>query len=156
MSKKKKLILAGVLILAVAIGGMIIYKNTHGNVTSYEPEFEEEQIREDADESVGKAIKIPGYTTIYVAAGTEQVSVDLENPEENEVYFEISFVLTDSGEEIYKSKYIAPGQHLYDITLNKPLEAGEYDMTIHYATYAQDEAYTPQNGADVNCKLIAQ
>lgn len=116
----------------------------------------EEQTQTSSDGGVGKSIKIPGYTDVYVAADTKDVSVNLENPEENEVYFEISFLLTDTGEEIYKSKYLAPGQHLYDITLNRALEAGEYEMTIHYATYDMDDEYTPKNGADVACKLIAQ
>lgn len=155
MNKKKKIILVGAAAVILILIGVIVYKCTHGNVTSYEPEFEEEQTQTSSEGGVGNAIKIPGYTTIYVTAGSQDVSVDLENPEENNVYFEISFVITDTGEEIYKSKYISPGQHLYDITLNRALEAGEYDLTVHYATYAQDEEYTPRNGADVNCRLIA-
>ena len=71
-------------------------------------------------------IQIPGYKTIIVAAGTKDVSVELVNPEENNVYFEISFYLPETKETIYTSKLISPGQTLYDITLERELEAGEY------------------------------
>ena len=76
------------------------------------------------------------------------------NPEENNVYFEISFYLPETDETIYTSKMIQPGQHLYEITLDKAMEAGEYPLTIRYATYSADEAMTPRNGAEVNCTLI--
>ena len=66
------------------------------------------------------------------------------NPEENNVYFEISFYLPETDETIYTSKMIQPGQHLYEITLDKAMEAGEYPLTIRYATYSADEAHDPQ------------
>lgn len=78
------------------------------------------------------------------------------NPEENEVYFQISFYLPDTDETIYTSKLIRPGQHLYEITLEKAMEAGEYPLTVKYDTFTADEDMTPRNGAEVNCTLVVK
>ena len=80
----------------------------------------------------------------------------LMNPEENEVYFQISFYLPDTDETIYTSKLIKPGQHLYEITLEKAMEPGEYPLTVKYDTFTADEDMTPRNGAEVNCTLVVK
>ena len=72
------------------------------------------------------------------------------------MYFQISFYLPDIDETIYTSKLIKPGQSLYEITLEKEMEAGEYPLTIQYATFTADEERTPQNGAEVNCTLVVR
>ena len=101
-------------------------------------------------------IQIPGYESIVIPAGTKDVSVELVNPEENQVYFQISFYLPETDETIYTSDLIRPGQHLYEITLDKEMEAGEYPLTVKYSTFTADEEMTPQNGADINCTLIVE
>ena len=148
MKNKKKagvFLLLAVIILVAAVG--IYYKTRPKEVTNLEPEFEEAQEKPQEEGSSGgtdTGIQIPGYTSVEVQAGTKDVSVELMNPEENQVYFEISVYL------------ISPGQHLYDITLERELEAGEYPLTIQYKTYSADENRTPKNGAEVNCTLIAK
>lgn len=106
--------------------------------------------------SVADGIQIPGYKSITIPAGTKDVSVELMNPEENQVYFQISFYLPDTEETIYTSRMIKPGQHLYEITLDKEMAAGEYPLTVRYDTFSADEAMTPRNGAEVNCTLIVE
>ena len=145
LKSKKKVILI-LLIIAVIAGAFAIYQYTGPKeVTNYDVEFETDQEKQ-----------IPGYESITIPAGTTDVSVELMNPEENNVYFEISFYLPETDETIYTSKMIQPGQHLYEITLDKAMEAGEYPLTIRYATYSADEAMTPRNGAEVNCTLIVR
>ena len=102
-----------------------------------------------------KESRSPAMSLLPSRQGTD-VSVELMNLEENNVYFEISFYLPETDETIYTSKMIQPGQHLYEITLDKAMEAGEYPLTIRYATYSADEAMTPRNGAEVNCTLIVR
>lgn len=82
------------------------------------------------------------------------MSVELNNPEENQVYFRISFYLPETEETIYTSKIIKPGQSLYEITLEKEMETGEYPLTVKYETFTADEEMTPRNGAEVNCTLV--
>lgn len=159
LKSKKKVILI-LLIIAVIAGAFAIYQYTRPKeVTNYDVEFETDQEKpedESTPSSVEEGIQIPGYESITIPAGTTDVSVELMNPEENNVYFEISFYLPETDETIYTSKMIQPGQHLYEITLDKAMEAGEYPLTIRYATYSADEAMTPRNGAEVNCTLIVR
>lgn len=154
---KRLWILASACIFAV-VSGFVIYhqKNTaQKEVTNFIPEFEVAQSQSIQDASVSKGIQIPGYSTIPIKADSEEISVELLNPEENEVYFQISFYLTDTQELIYQSKLIEPGQHLYTIELAHALTAGDYPLTIQYDTFSMDGSFTPKNSAVVNCILSA-
>lgn len=158
--KKKLIILIVILAVAAAASGIAVYRSRQpGEVTNSDVAFEEDQEKlddKDQEGSVDEGIQIPGYDSIVIPAGTKDVSVELMNPEENEVYFQISFYLPDTDETIYTSDLIRPGQHLYDITLEREMEAGEYPLTVKYATFTADEAMAPQNGADVSCTLIVR
>lgn len=150
--KNKKKVTAVVLLLLAAV---VIWKLAvpKGKVTSFEPEFEEGQEQAVSEGGVEEGIRIPGYSIIPVSAGSKEVSIDLTNPEENQVYFQITFLLGEDQEQIYQSKLIKPGDHLYEITLDRALEAGTYDLTIQYDTFSMDGSYSPRNGASVGCIL---
>ncbi len=158
MNRKKAGII--LLVLVIVAAGILIRRNTRpAEVTNYDVAFEEEQEKSEGnnpEQKIEEGIQIPGYKSIQIPAGTKDVSVELTNPEENKVYFEISFYLPDTKETIYKSRMIKPGQTLYDITLEKEMEAGEYPLTVKYATYTADENMTPRNGAQLNCTLIVK
>ena len=156
--KKNKKVIAVVAILLIALAGLAIWKMSapKGEVTSFQPEFEEGQEQATSEGGVETGIRIPGYSVIPVNAGSKEVAIDLTNPEENNVYFQITFLLGEEKEQIYQSKLIRPGDHLYNITLDRELEAGSYDLTIQYDTFAMDENYSPRNGATVNCILEAK
>lgn len=100
-------------------------------------------------------ISIPGFKAWTIDAGETKVSTNFYNPEKNTCYFVISVILDDTGETIYESKYIKPGQHLYEVELFKALEAGKYQATLHYSTYSMTDL-TPMNGANVPFELIVQ
>ncbi len=162
MQEKRKKLWAGVgavLLLLLILGSVLVYRKAHkGAVTNndFVPEFEQQQTQQTQEASISRGIKIPGYTIIPIAANTTEVDVDLYNPEENEVHFQITFVLKETGETIYESKLIEPGQHLYHITLEKALEPGEYPITMQYSTFSADDNFTPRNGASVECVLKAE
>lgn len=151
---KNKKITSAVVVL-ILLTGILIWKmaTPKGEVTSFQPEFEEGQEQTTSEGGVETGIRIPGYSVIPVNAGSEEISIDLTNPEENNVYFQITFLLGEEKEQIYQSKLIKPGDHLYNITLDWALETGTYDLTIQYDTFAMDENYSPRNGATVNCVL---
>ncbi len=155
--QNKKIIIAIVSILTLCVASASVYFITskEESTTVFNPEFEDIQDKTEVTMATG-SIEIPGYTDIYITAGETSVDVDFFNPESNSVYFQITLILTDTGEEIYTSKLFSPGQHLYEIELNRAIEKGEYDMTIVYSTYSMDEDYTPKNGANVSCVLIAE
>lgn len=155
MNSKKKIILSVSAILVI-VAAAVWFNSRPKEVTNYDVEFEEDQKKPEVESqasSVGEGIRIPGYKSVEIPAGTKDVSVELTNPEENQVYFQISFYLPETDETIYTSKMIKPGQSLYKITLEKEMEAGEYPLTIRYETFAMDDEMTPRNGAEVNCTL---
>ncbi len=78
---------------------------------------------DDEEEEVG--IKIPGYPSITIAKESEHVRMALLNPEGNPCYFKFVIVLNDSGEQIFESKYVAPGDAITDVALTRPLAEGE-------------------------------
>lgn len=120
-------------------------------------EFEPEQTPPSSTTgSYDESIAIPGMESMTVKADSKNASVKLYNPEGNNCYFEISIILFDEDNEIYKSKLIKPGQQLYEIELNKALKKGTYKATLHYNTYTMDGDYTPLNGANVPFDIIVK
>lgn len=148
-------VLGVALIISIAFG-VLSRRNAEKEAgETFHAEFEAEQTKAEIEENDARGIKIPGYSTIVVEAGKKNVSVDIMNPEENEVYFKVKFILSESQELLYESQLIKPGQHLYEIELNRELEAGEYKLLIEYETFLMDGTYSPRNGASVNCILKA-
>ena len=157
--KKRNTLILAVVLLVVLVTGIAVYQHVRPKeVTNFE--YEEEQKKPDentgSEAGVVPGIQIPGYKEIVISAGTTDVQVELTNPEANNVYFEISFYLPDTDEVIYTSKLIKPGQSIYNITLNRAMEAGEYPLVVKYATYSTNEDRTPRNGAEVNCQLVVR
>lgn len=109
------------------------------------------------DQSGGEStgIQIPGYPSITLPADTQEVPVALLNPEGNPCYFRFELVLKDTGESLYQSGLVAPGQAIYNITLSRPLSAGEYDAVIQITTSSLEDL-SPMNGANVETLLIVQ
>ncbi len=101
------------------------------------------------------SITIPGFTKMTFSSASPIVQTDLYNPEGNACYFEISLLLEDTQEILYQSRFVAPGQHLYEIELTRVLEPGTYSALIHYSTYSMED-YTPLNGANVPFDLVVQ
>lgn len=93
-------------------------------------------------------IKIPGYPSITLPANTKDVTVALLNPEGNPCYFVFDIVLKDTGESLYQSKLVPPGQAITNITLSSALKVGEYDATIKISTYSLTDQ-SAMNGANV-------
>ena len=100
-------------------------------------------------------IKIPGYSYITIPKETANVNVVLLNPEGNPCYFKFEIVLDATGETLYESKLVPPGQAITNITLSKAFAAGEYDITIKVSTFSL-ENQSPMNGANVKTVFIAQ
>lgn len=105
------------------------------------------------DSAVG--IKIPGYPSITIAKDTQDVKMALLNPEGNPCYFKFVIALKDSGETLFESKYVKPGDCIYDVHLEKPLTEGEHPAVIKITTIALD-GETPLNGANVETVLKAK
>jgi hypothetical protein len=151
--KRKK---AGIILVTIGITALlcIIFFLVFGSKLLLNPGKEFETIQTIGQKTMeNESISIPGFESMTIPAGKTLVSANLYNPESNACYFEISIILKSTEEEIYKSKLISPGNHLYQIELSKPLQKGTYDAIVHYDTFTLD-GQTPLNGANVPFKLI--
>ena len=100
-------------------------------------------------------IKIPGYPSITLPADQQEVTVALLNPEGNPCYFTFELVLKDTGEVLYTSKLVPPGQVISSITLSRALSAGEYNAVIRISTTSLVDG-SAMNGANVETVLVVQ
>ena len=173
--QKKHIVIAVIIIIVLLIGGIVIgakwsrwFGDKQPDTTVSDTEDSTKpalELDENADAYTGEkpqdqggeevGIKIPGYPTITIAKDTQDVTMALMNPEGNPCYFRFEIVLKDSDETIFESKYVKPGDCIYDVHLNKPLAEGEYPAMIKITTISLD-GETPLNGANVETVLIAK
>ena len=180
--QKKHIVIAVIIIIILLIGGVLVGANWSKWFGGEQPEPVQAEVSQaetvpdaskpalDIDPNAGNwdgkmpedksdnqevGIKIPGYPSITIAKDTENVTMALLNPEGNPCYFKFEIVLKDSGETIFESKYVPPGDAITDVTLTRPLAEGEYNATIMITTIALDQE-TPLNGANVETVLIAK
>ncbi|MGN0442594.1 MAG: hypothetical protein ACI4FO_07800 [Acutalibacteraceae bacterium] len=165
---KKTLAITVIVVLLLIAGGVILGLNwnnwfgeqpaptTQSATMEVDPnagQYNGQQPEDKGGEAEG--IKIPGYPSITIPANQTDVTVALLNPEGNPCYFVFELVLKDTDETLYTSKLVPPGQAITDITLSKPLKAGEHNAVIKISTYSL-ENQSPMNGANVETVLIAK
>lgn len=100
-------------------------------------------------------IKIPGYPSIPLKAGIKEANIHLVNPDGNDVYFKFALVLSDTGEVLYQSGAVPPGQAINKQTLSRALSAGSYKAFIKISTFSISDQ-TPRNGANVETTLVVK
>lgn len=98
------------------------------------------------------AITIPGFERVRLSGSPAPQEAPFYNPEGNPCYFVISLILP-SGEEIYRSALIAPGEASATAALSYIPQAGIYENAVlRYACYSLED-YEAMNGADVDITL---
>jgi len=163
--KSKKIVLIIILIALIVIGCVIAFvlisnANSNQSGTKVQGEngkglaFEENQEKKNV---LIKSVTMPGWDRIDIAANTKNVVVDFYNPEENKDNFYLTYelYLEDTGEVLYKSGLIKPGDHVREITLSRALSPGTYKAVIHIQPYTADENLTAKNDALVHVNLVA-
>lgn len=159
---KKRKLLVGLLILllcaVIAVLAYLLWKNSaedletvNGGGVTIEPIGGE--IRDDLP-----GVVIPGWGAMTLPAGETEAETPLYNPEGNEGYYDLSFTLTldETGEELFATGKVAPGYQCSKVTLNRALEAGEYEATLLVQPYLQSDPDTQLNRANVSLKLIVK
>lgn len=100
-------------------------------------------------------IKIAGFTAWSIPAGqTENLPIKLQNPAGNPCYFSFAIIL-ETGETIYQSDMVPPGENLRKISITSPLEAGTYQAVLHITTN-ELETGKQMNDAKLNITITAQ
>lgn len=107
-----------------------------------------------------QGVSIPGWKELHLEAGEKDVSVDFYNPEANEGKYYLTFELRLENEDgngtyevLYRSGLVEPGLHIQNISLERTLEEGTYNATIHVQPYRMDAEKTPTNNADIKTIL---
>lgn len=174
---KKKLAVIVIVVLLLVIGGVAFglnWNNWFGggtdatppdspdtSDTAGQPDLDENAVDWQGEQPDSKpqtadgqaGIAIPGYKSIALKADQAQQRINLYNPEVNDCYFVMSLLLPD-GTELWRSKMVAPGKGLYEITLSQTVPAGTYEnSTLKYECYKMDDSLTPLNGGEVKLTL---
>lgn len=160
-------IMIGALAGVLAVGGIGAVAYQKGWIGSNEPEVSA-PVSPDIDPNAGEwdgtipeapkgdpnneSISLPGYPKIYIPAGQTDVDVAFSNPEGNPCYFTFQLVLKDSGEVLYESKQVPPGEAITRATLSRALQEGDYPATLKIVT-ASIVDMSPMNGADMETVL---
>lgn len=106
----------------------------------YNPEIE---VPEEMDPT---KIALPGYESLVMAAGSDKLYTALWNPEVNPCYFKFSLVLKESGEILYESGLVPPGEAVTEVTLSRKMEEGEYPVMVKMDSFSLEDKTQPLNG----------
>ena len=145
-------------IFVVVIVAVVVYflVRQDSKDPAFSPDLDENAIvQTDGIKEKPEGIRIPGYPRITISADTKDVTMNLQNPEGNPCYFTFEIALNDTGEVLYTSKLVPPGQAIYEITLSRPLTAGEYNAVIRISTTSLADG-SAMNGANVETVLVVQ
>ena len=106
--------------------------------------------------NAGGGVAIPGWSVITISAGQTEVTVDLPNPSANADKYYLSFQmrLKDTGEVLFETGYVAPGQSINKVTLTRALERGTYEVIVRVQPCRPDGSLT--NNADMSTILVVK
>ena len=96
-------------------------------------------------------VAIPGWSSIDLPADSTEADVQLYNPTDNNDKFYLVFELrmADSGETLFATGLVPPGQYCSHVTLTRALPAGTYEGIMHVQPVRMgDQSLT--NNADVS------
>ena len=99
-------------------------------------------------------IALPQFAWLNMEADKTEQPLTFDNPQRNFAHFRVSLVM--DGETLWESELLAPGETSKPVTLSKPLAAGEYQVELCYACFADAEGTSPLNGARSPVRLVVQ
>lgn len=104
---------------------------------------------------------IKGFSSLTIPADEETVAIDLYNPVENAGLYYLTFELrlpddSEQGYEVlFKTRHLAPGKHIYQVTLSHGLQAGEYETYLLVQPYRMKDV-SPTNNVSARVKLTVK
>ena len=155
-NKKLIIVLVCIVILLVAAIGILLWKNPNGGNGLAESQTSQSVNSGLVVPERPEMIDITAYESIALKADTPEQSVRFDNPLENNCWLVITLSLED-GTVLWKSEELQPGQVVRSITMDRTLEAGEYEnAVISYQHWTYDEEKLPLNGAETLVTLKVQ
>lgn len=124
-----------VLLLLILISILSFCNKQHPESPIFRPNIEHNTGTNEEEENEAKGIQVRGFTTWSIPANTSKnLSIPLENPEGNPCYFSFQILLSDTGEVIYSSDMVPPGEKISRINITREFDAGDYPATIKIKT----------------------
>ena len=116
---------------------------------------EERQRELDAMVEEGMLAMSINATPFGRVSGAEQdINWMIENPSNQGKLIRVEIWRDDTGEKIYETGAIPPGNYVESAPLKEKLTAGEYSCTARFYAYREeDEAYIGQAGAQIKLTL---
>ena len=129
------LLLLLALLLLILISILSFCNKQHPGSPIFRPNLEHNTGTNEEKENEAKGIQVRGFTTWSIPANTSKnLSIPLENPEGNPCYFSFEILLSDTGEVIYSSDMVPPGEKISRINITREFDAGDYPATIKIKT----------------------
>lgn len=124
------------LLLLIPISILSFCNKQHPGSPIFRPNIEHNTgANEETQGNEARGIQVRGFTTWSIPANTSKnLSIPLENPEGNPCYFSFEILLSDSGEVIYSSDMVPPGEKISKINITREFDAGDYTATIRIKT----------------------
>ena len=148
--KPWQLAVAAVVVVALVVGGVVlgIVLGNKNNSNFDDSPVDYDWILEEGGQTHEDQIILPGYVELTFPAGEQEIEIVLPNPKGNPCYFRYTLVLEGTGEILYQSRLIPPGQAVLQIKLSHPLEKGDYSLLIGVDTVSLADGRTPMNGGE--------
>ena len=123
------------LLLLILISILSFCNKQHPGSPIFRPNIEHNTGINEEKENEAKGIQVRGFTTWSIPANSSKnLSIPLENPEGNPCYFSFEILLSDTGEVIYSSDMVPPGEKISRINITREFDAGDYPATIKIKT----------------------
>lgn len=148
LTKKKKQIIAVIVLLLLVIGGGISYKiyqdNNKAELTAgnFLPEGKDakKMSKKELEKAAQEAVDDSQFTLNILPEasfpdGKSSGSIYIKNPATNAYPISVEVIDEDTGDIIYESGAIQPGEEITEGTLSKDLGKGEYTCTAQVSIY---------------------
>lgn len=168
--KAGKIIIALVILLLLAALGYMVWRfvlhpPAPDNTLAVDPNVGVGTLDKDPEERQAEldTLVAEGMVTLYINA-TPMYSLSkpdqgcnwlIENPAENQNRFTVTVSRNDTGQIIYKTGYLDPGQYIDVAPLDVVPEKGEYECTAIFQTYRiSDNSAIGQAGAELTLYIV--
>lgn len=149
-----RLIIIPIVVLMLLVAGAFLLRNQKGEsfLDKNAKPFESSLKR---DEALGDSrILLPGFETLYMDEGSDELYVALSNPEGNPCYFQYTIYMGGREKEIYQSGMIQPGDAVTTVKMPNKMKKGTYQLRIKIRSYALQDHESELNGGDMQATLI--
>ncbi|MEG0375395.1 MAG: flagellar protein FliS [Raoultibacter sp.] len=165
-ARTKRIVIIVVAILVIVAGAFAVwFFSNPNNADIFDPNAKEgqapyktqEEIQAELDRQVEEGMfNISIASVIQFEDGTKPGKAYIENVPGNHYVMQVTITLDDSGETVYESKAIKPGNFIEDITLTKDLDAGSHAATATFtALDSESLEEVGKAAAKINLNVLA-